>query len=125
MNDSSIIGAADLRVREALRFVTANVLQSVIASTLAAGVLIFLVRHSASPWLALPWLGALIGIGALRVYLRSRATAPANAASQRQRLQQFMGCALASGVIWASTPWALHSGDQTLQLVLLLACVAM
>lgn len=124
MNESSIIGAADLRVREALRFVTANVLQSVIASTLAAGVLIFLVRHSANPWSALPWLGALIGIGALRVYLRSRAIGPANADNQRRRLQQFMGCALASGVIWASTPWALHSNDQTLQLVLLLACVA-
>ncbi len=124
MNESSVIGAADLRVREALRFVIANVLQSVIASTLAAGVLIFMVRHSVSPWSALPWLGALIGIGAMRVYLRSCAIGPANTDSQRRRLQQFMGCALASGVIWASTPWALHSGDQTLQLVLLLACVA-
>src|SRR5687768_7690860 len=125
MNPSSTIGSADLRVREALRFVAANILQTVLASTLGAGVLVFLLRHSINLWSALPWLTALIAVAVMRLRLRALVAHSADAAVQRERLQQLMACALASGIIWAVAPWALSSGgDARLQSILLLSCVA-
>ncbi len=126
MNESPSIGMADLRVREALRFVAANTLQSVIASTLVAAFLVFLLRASINLWPALLWLFALVCVGILRVYLRMRvARFTPDATTKRSYLDHFSACALATGGIWACAPWLLSTGgDRTLQSVVLLACAA-
>ncbi|MDZ4813160.1 MAG: hybrid sensor histidine kinase/response regulator [Pseudomonadota bacterium] len=126
MNESPSIGMADLRLGEALRFVVANTLQSVMASTLLAVLLVILLRASISLWPALIWLFALVCVGAVRVRLRlSVARFTPNAATKRRYLEHFSACALATGGIWACAPWMLSTGgDRTLQSVVLLACAA-
>jgi len=114
----------DLRVREALRSVAANVAQSVVTSTLGAVLLLLLLRHAISPWPATLWLGALVAVGTLRVRLRARVQHTDAADAQRACLKRFTVYAFASGLIWAAAPWVLATSDLRFQSVLLLSCVA-
>lgn len=117
---------ADLRLREALRFVAANTLQSVIASTLVAAAMVFLMRHSLHTSAALIWLSALVGIGVLRVYQRVRVQAALSEQRATARhLQQFAVLAFMTGLTWAGALWMLRPNtDSYLHAVVLLACAA-
>jgi two-component system, sensor histidine kinase len=126
MNRPSTNLKADLRLREALRFVAANTLQSVIASALVAGGLVFWLRDSIHPWAALSWMTALVCVGALRLWLRRRVRAALDIETFNPRhLVQFTALALATGMIWASGVWVLRpSEDGNLHAVVLLTCAA-
>jgi two-component system, sensor histidine kinase len=117
---------ADLRLREALRFVAANTLQSVIASTLVAAAMVFLMRHSLRPTAALIWLSALVGIGVLRVYQRVRVQAALSEQRATVRhLRQFAVLAFMTGMTWAGALWMLRpNSDSSLHAIVLLACAA-
>jgi two-component system, sensor histidine kinase len=117
---------ADLRLREALRFVAANTLQSVIASTLVAAAMVFLMRHSLHTSAALIWLSALVGIGVLRVHQRVRVqTALSEQRATARHLQQFAVLAFMTGLTWAGALWMLRPNtDSYLHAVVLLACAA-
>lgn len=117
---------ADLRLREALRFVTANTLQSVIASTLVATTMVFLLRHSIHTWTGAWWLTALVVVGALRIRQRIRVRAAlAVQASEPRHLQQFTLLAFYTGLIWAAAVWILRpANDSNLHAIVLLACAA-
>ncbi len=126
MNRPSTNLKADLRLREALRFVAANTLQSVMASALVAGGLVFWLRDSVHSWAALIWVSALISVGAVRIWLRGRVRSALSTETFNPRhLSLFTALALATGVIWASAVWMLRpSDDGSLHAVVLLACAA-
>lgn len=123
---SSIGRRLALRATEELRAVADSLVQAVVATAFASGALLYLLHATIGEPLGTIWLIVLNSIAVVRLTvlwkLRKRALDdPRNSLLMRI----LVGCALASGLIWASSVWVLGAPQQYhLQVVVMFACLA-
>jgi len=123
---SSTSQSLGLRATEELRSVADNLVQTVAATAFASGALLYLLRDTIGEPLGTIWLILLNCVGLVRLtvlwQVRSRAI---DDLRNRPLMGVLVACALASGLIWASSVWVLGAPEQYhLQVVVMFACLA-